>query len=292
MVTHRMWLRPLIPLVGAGLFLYASKFSLVDDSLVVGARLAAWPELNSWGLIRLLPFCVPLAGVIGAARLLVFPSVDPSVMRGVLLAAGLVGIALILDEAGAIIALKGGVPGAGSIFGLAGALLILTSALLPSGTVPTGKERVATSSRLLGPVAILLCVGVFSAALLSPWTTRPHPMRLVWWPPMTRHWIWSVALPAAIVVPIIVAALRMSLGRHLRQTEVGVALTGGIFATLLFVRVVGFSIQASETGPLGLPPTFPLEKAPYVGLAAGGLIVVAALGHTLILRRQRIVRKP
>jgi hypothetical protein len=113
-----------------------------------------------------------------------------------------------------------------------------------------------------------------------PWTTRPFPLRLVNLR-IGPYWIWSIVVPSAIVIPVIVAAVRMFSVPRQRQTEVGIALAGGIFATLLFVRVVG---RVLSSAPSPFPPVFSLEIGAYIGLAAGLLIVLGAVFHLFVLR--------
>jgi hypothetical protein len=190
---------------------------------------------------------------------------------------------LIVHAAGSLIDIKGGAPAGGAILGFVGASIILAASLLGFGTMDYEKESrlLAGSLRYVGPVSILLGAGLFTVALLMPWTTRPFPLRLVNLPP-GPYWIWSTVVPSAIVIPVVVAAIRMLPGLRQRQSELGIALAGGIFATLVFVRVVG---RVVTSAPPPFPPVFSLKIGAYIGLAAGSLMVLGALFHALVLRR-------
>jgi hypothetical protein len=271
------WLHPILVALGAGTFLYATLFPLVDSP---GVRLIVFWTLDSRLLTELIAIFVSLMAFSVAVRLVV-PGGATGVARGVLRSTGLVGIALVVHETGGLVDLKGGVPAAGAVLGFVGASTILTASL-PGGK--TGFEdaprRPAGSLRLVGPIAILLGAGLFTVALLMPWTTRPFPLRLVNLP-TGPYWTWSIVVPSAIVIPVVVAAVRMLPGLHQRQTEVGIALAGGIFATLLFARVIGH-VLSSALPPF--PPVFSLEIGAYIGLAAGSLIVVGTVFHAFVLR--------
>jgi hypothetical protein len=236
------------------------------------------PGFEPRTLNEAIPLLIPVVGLVASVRLIVAPGCGPSLVRGVLLSTGIVGTALIVDAAGGLIAVKGGIPGAGALLGFTGASLILTTAL----HWPATKDRMANDSpaqRLRGVVAfgILVGAGVFIVALLMPWTNRPFPLRLVSLPP-NQYWIWSTILPAGIVLPTIVAAVRLlRTGPH-GPTELGVALGGGIFGTLLFVQVVG-RVLSSAIGPF--PPVYSLTPGPYLGLGAGTLILAGALVGSL-----------
>lgn len=276
-------LRPVLASIGAGTFLYATSFPLVDSPLVCCPRLIAFSALDSRILTQLLPFSVPIAALLAAIGSVASPSRAGGIARGVLFSAGTVGIALIVHAAGSLIDVKGGVPAGGAVLGFVGAAIILAASLLGSGKNPLEDETrlVGGSLRFIGPVSILLGAGVFTVALLMPWTTRPFPLRLVWLP-TGPYWIWSIVLPSVIVLPVVVAAVRMLPGLNQRQTEIGIALAGGIFATLMFVRVVGRVVSSS---PPPFPPVFSLEIGAYVGLASGALIVAGATLCALSVRR-------
>jgi energy-converting hydrogenase Eha subunit E len=278
----RRWLRPLLAGLGAGTFLYATGFRLVDSPLVCCPRLIVFSALDSRLLTHLLPLSVPIAALLAAVGSAVGPARAGGIARGVLFSTGTVGIALIFHAAGSLIDVKGGVPAEGAVLGSIGAATILAASLLGSR-----KSRVEDETRLnegslrfVGPVSILLGVGAFTLALLMPWTIRPFPLRLVNLS-TGPYWNWSIVVPTAIVVPVIVAAVRMIPGLRQRQTEMGIALAGGTFATLLFVRVVGRVVSSS---PPPFPPVFSLEIGVFVGLTGGALIVGGALFHARVLR--------
>ena len=278
----RRWLRPLLACGGAATFLYGTRFTLVDSPLICCPRLIVLSELDSRILTQLLPLSVPFAALLAAAGSAVGTARMGRIARGVLLSAGTVGIALIIHAAGGLIHVKGGVPARGAVLGFIGASIILAASLLGSGKRPFEETRlVGRSFRFVGPVVILLGVGLFTVALLMPWTTRPFPLRLVSLPTVSSYWIWSFVVPSAIAFPVMVAAVRMLSVLRQRQTEVGIALAGGIFATLLFVRVVG---RVLSSAPPPFPPVFSLEVGAYIGLAAGSLIVVGAVFHALAVR--------
>jgi hypothetical protein len=272
------WLGPLLAAIGAGTFLYGTLFPLVDSA---GVRLIVFWTLDSRVLTELIAIFVSLMGFSVVVWLVIARGGATGVARGVLRSTGLVGVAFVVHEAGGLIDLKGGVPAAGAVLGFVGASTILTASL-PGGK--TGFEdaphRPAGSLRLVGPIAILLAAGLAAVALLMPWTTRPFPLRLVNLR-IGPYWIWSIVVPSAIVIPVIVAAVRMFSVPRQRQTEVGIALAGGIFATLLFVRVVG---RVLSSAPSPFPPVFSLEIGAYIGLAAGLLIVLGAVFHLFVLR--------
>lgn len=286
-LTGRRWLPPLLAVLGAGMFLYAASFPLVDSSRVCCPSLMGFSGLGARTLTHLLPLGVPAGAVAAAVALLVVPATISSVARGVLLVAGVVGVALIVHGAGGIIAVKGGIPAMGSILGFTGASLILAAAVL--GWV--NRESTRKPSRrpgslgLVAPGAILLGLGLLTVAVLMPWTTRPHPIKLVWLPLESTYWIWSTLVPAAIILPTVLAGLRMLADSRQRPTEVGVALAGGLFGTLLFLRVVGHVVLSGQAGPPDDPPVFSLEPWAYVGLLAGSLIMVGAALQALLLRR-------
>jgi hypothetical protein len=283
--THQRaarWLRPLLAAIGAATFLYATLFPLVDSPLVCCPRLIVPSVLDARILTHLLPLSVPIAAFLAAVATAVGPARGGGIPRGVLFSAGMVGIALIVHAAGGLIHVKGGVPARGAVLGFIGASIIFVASFLGSGKRSFEETRkVAGSLRLVGPVSILLGAGVFTVALLMPWTTRPFPLRLVNLPTASSYWIWSIVVPSAIVVPVIVVAVRMLSVVRQRQTEVGIALAGGIFATLLFVRVVG---RVLSSAPPPFPPVFSLETGAYLGLAAGALIMSGAVFHVFVLR--------
>jgi hypothetical protein len=272
------WLHPILVALGAGTFLYATLFPLVDSP---GVRLIVFWTLDSRLLTELIAIFVSLMAFSVAVRLVIARGGATGVARGVLRSTGLVGVALVVHEAGGLIDLKGGIPAAGAVLGFAGASMILVASLLGGkGGFEDGPLRPPGSLRLVGPIAILLGAALFTLALLMPWTTRPFPLRLVNLP-TGLYWTWSIVVPSAIVIPVIVAAVRMLPGLHQRQTGVGIALAGGIFATLLFVRVIGH-VLSSALPPF--PPVFSLEIGAYIGLAAGSLIVVGTVFHAFVLR--------
>ena len=280
---NRRWLRPLSTCVGAATFLYATTLRLVDSPLICCPRLIVLSGLDSRLLGHLLPLSVPIAALLAAVGSAVGTGRTFRIARGVLFSAGLVGIALIVHAAGSLIDIKGGAPAGGAILGFVGASIILAASLLGFGTMDNEKDSrlLAGSLRHVGPVSILLGAGLFTVALLMPWTTRPFPLRLVNLPPGPYR-IWSTVVPSAIVIPVVVAAVRMLPGLRQRQGELGIALAGGIFATLVFVRVAG---RVVTSAPPPFPPVFSLKIGAYIGLAAGSLMVLGALFHALVLRR-------
>lgn len=247
----------------------------MDSPRVCCPRLIVFWTLDSRILTELPGIFVSLMAFSVALVLVVARGGGTSLARGILGSTGVVGIALVVHEAGGLIDLKGGGPAAGAVLGFLGAAIILVASLLgKKGDLENGLRRQAGSRRIVGPILILLGAGLFTLALVMPWTTRPFPIRLV--PlPGSSYWIWSIVEPSAIVLPVIVAAVRMLPGLQ-RRTEVGIALAGGIFAMLLFVRVVGH-VLSSDTPPF--PPVFSLEIGAYVGLVAGSLMVAGAIFH-------------
>lgn len=276
------WLRPLLAAVGAATFLYATRFPLVDSPRVCCPRLIVFWTWDSRILTELIAIFVSFVGFSVAVLLGVARSDPTRVARGVLGSTGLVGMALVVHEAGGLMDLKGGVPATGAVLAFLGAGIILAASLLEEkGGLQNELHRLAGSLRLVAPLVVLLGAGLFTLALVMPWTTRPFPIRLVS-VPRSLYWIWSIVVPSAIVVPVIVASVRMLPGLRERTTEVGIALAGGIFATLLFVRVIG-QVVASAVPPFA--PVFSLEIGAYIGLAGGSLIVVGAAFHAVALRR-------
>jgi hypothetical protein len=286
-LTGLRWLPSLLAVLGAGTFLYAAGFPLVDSSRVCCPRLMGFSDISARTLTHLLPLGVPAGAVAAAVALLIGSATISSVARGVLLAAGVVGMALIVHGAGGIIAVKGGIPAMGSILGFTAASLILAAAVLGWVNKESTRKpwRRPGSLALVAPAAILLGSGLFIVAVLMPWTTRPHPIKLVWLPPESTYWIWSTVVPAGFILPTVLAGLRMLADSRQRPTEVGVALAGGLFGTLLFLRVVGHVVLSGQAGPPDDPPVFSLEPWAYLGLLAGSLIVVGAVLQALLLRR-------
>jgi hypothetical protein len=283
---RRKWASVLLVLGGAGTCLSASFQPLVDSPLVCCPRLMGIPGLDSRTLSDSIPLLIPVVSLGAALRLIVTRDGGPSMVRGVLLATGIAGAALILQDAGGLIAVKGGVPASGALLGFAGALLILAAAFLWPETrnIKTDHERPTRTLRAIVPAGILLGAGMLVVAVLMPWSDRPHPMRLVWLL-SGPYWIWSTVLEAAIILPTIVAAVRLILADRQRPTEVGVALGCGLFATLLFVQVIGLVLSSSFPEELDLPPVFSLATGGYLGLGAGGLILASALVGSFSLRR-------
>lgn len=279
----RSWGRPLLAALGAGAFLYGGSFPLIGSPRVCCPRLIVFSGLDL--LSQLLPLAVPVAALLAGVGSGLRTTRRASLSRGVLFSAGLVGIALISHAAGGLIHVKGGRPALGAILGVIGAALILVSSLLGERNRDVEEEsrRPAGPLRLVGPISILLGAGLFTVALLLPWTTRPFPIWLVHLS-TGPYWIWSIVVPSAIVLPVSVAAARMLPRLSERQTEVGIALAGGLFATLLFVRVVG---RVLSSAPPPFPPVFSLEIGAYMGLAAGSLIMIGAAFHAFMLRLDR-----
>lgn len=290
--SARRWRGPLLAFTGGVLFLYGASLPLVESARVCCPRLIVFLVFDSRVLTELLSICVPVLAFAAALRLVIAPAARPGLARGLLLLAGLVGISLILGEAGALIHIKGGLPAAGALLGFSGAALILASSVLEhrKGVFEEKARHLGLSLPFLGPAVILLGAGLFIVALLMPWTSvwRPEdtrlPLRLVSGTVNSPYWFWSIVLPSAIILPVIFAAYRMLSGLRRPQTEVGMALGGGIFATLLFVQLVGRAVS-SPAGPPGLPPIYLLEPWVYLGMAAGGLIVAGAVVHGFFLRR-------
>lgn len=274
---------------GAGTFVYSASFPLVDSPLVCCPTLMRLSGLDARILIDVLPLFVPVAATAAAIGLVIASAVGVSLARGALLSVGLVGMALILHDAGGLIDIKGGTLAAGALLGFGGASLILAASVFAhsTGDFQENRRQLTGPLRVIGPVAILLGAGMFVVALVMPWTTRPFPLRLVSLPPVSEYWMWSIAVPSAIILPVAVAGVRMLTKQHRRQPGLGMALAGGIFATLLFVQVVGRVVLSSSAGLPGLPPMFVLEAGAYVGLASGALIIAGAATYAFSLRRRQ-----
>jgi hypothetical protein len=243
-----------------------------------------FPGIDSRALSQSIPLLIPVVVLGCAVRLIVSSAGGPSIVRGILLSAGIVGTALIVQHAGGLIAVKGGVPATGALLGSTGALLILIAPFLWPGTpnveaTAPGPPRTYPAFSAIG---LLLGAGLLIVAVLMPWSNRPHPMKLVWLL-SGPYWIWSTVLEAAIILPTLVAAVRLLLADRQRPTEIGVATGCGIFATLLFVQVIGWVLSSSFPEELDLPPVFSLATGGYLGLGAGGLILGSALVGSLSL---------
>jgi hypothetical protein len=266
------WLRPLLAVAGAGTFLYAGDKPLVDSPLVCCPGLLVNPGLDAHTLTKAISILVPIVTLVAAVRLIVSPIGGPSLVRGLLLSSGIVAAALIVEAAGGLIAVKGGIPASGALLGFLGACLVLSAAFLwPKTRDLRTKETPTRPLRRLVATGILLGVGLLVVALLVPWTNRPFPLRLVGLR-LGPYWIWSSILPAAILVPTIVAGVRLLGTDSQGPTELGAALGGGIYGTLLFVQVVG-RVLASSIGPF--PPVHSLTPGAYLGLGAGSLILAS-----------------
>lgn len=280
------WVSVLLALGGAGMFLYAGFQPTVDSPRACCPRLIVSPGIEARTLTDSIAFLIPLVALAAAVRLIVAPPGGSSIARGVLFSTGLVGAALIVRVAGALIDVKGGTPATGALLGFTGASLIVAAAVLwpERGHIQEDDGRPKRTLRLMVPLGILLGAGMFVAAVMMPWSNRPHPMRLVWLN-TGPYWNWSALLPAAIILPTFVAALRLLLTNRRRPTEIGVALGGGIFATLLFGQVVGMVLSSSFPEGIDRPPVFALTTWAYLGLGAGGLILASALVGSLSPRR-------
>lgn len=280
------WVSVLLALGGAGMFLYAAFQPTVDSPRVCCPRLIVFTGIDSRTLTHSIALLIPVVALGAGVRLIVAPAGGSSIARGVLFSTGLVGAALIVREAGALIDVKGGVPATGALLGFTGASLIVAGAVLwpERRHIKRDDGRPKRTLRLMVPLGILLGAGMFVAAVMMPWSNRPHPIRLVWLV-SEPYWNWSRLLPAAIILPTFVAAVRLLLTNRQRPTEIGVALGGGIFATLLFVQVVGMVLSSSFPEGIDHPPVFALTIWGYLGLAAGGLILASALLGGLSPRR-------
>jgi hypothetical protein len=269
---RRRWPSAGLSLAGAVTFLYAGFLPMVNSPKVCCPGLIGILGFESRILIDSMALMIPVIGL--AAPGLLFSMTWARVVRGLLLSTGLIGAALIAQAAGGLIAVKGGAPAAGAILGWTGSSLIFAaSLLLLEPATNSGSRELGRSLKFAVPVGILLGVGMFLVAVLLPWSIRPFPLKLIALPHESQYWIWSTVLETAIILPTTIAGVRLLRKDSPHRSDLGVALGGGVFATLVFVQIVGQVLVSSQLGG----PRFSLTWSAYLGLGAGGLIIASAL---------------